>query len=46
VLHRISRRYREAIYVFDEAAAACGLAVVTRNEKHFPGCKTVNPWRE
>jgi predicted nucleic acid-binding protein len=65
--------YREAIYVFDEAAAAewgrmmaetknkpipyddsligaiarsCGLAVVTRNEKHFPGCKTVNPWRE
>ena len=65
--------YREAIYVFDEAAAAewgrmmaeaknkpipyddsligaiarsCGLTVVTRNEKHFPGCKTVNPWRE
>ena len=64
--------YREAIYVFDEAAAAewgrmmaefknrpipyddsligaiarsCGLTVVTRNEKHFPGCKTVNPWR-
>ena len=22
------------------------LIVVTRNEKHFPGCKTVNPWRE
>jgi predicted nucleic acid-binding protein len=21
------------------------LIVVTRNEKHFPGCKTVNPWR-
>jgi predicted nucleic acid-binding protein len=65
--------YREAIYVFDEAAAAewgrmmaetknkpipyddsligaiarsCGLTVVTRNEEHFPGCKTVNPWRE
>ena len=65
--------YREAIYVFDEAAAAewgrmmaeaknkpipyddsligaiarsCGLAVVTRNGKHFPRCKTVNPWRE
>jgi predicted nucleic acid-binding protein len=66
--------YREAIYAFDEAAAAaewgrlmaesknkpipyddsliaaiarsCGLVVVTRNEKHFPGCKTVNPWRE
>jgi predicted nucleic acid-binding protein len=65
--------YREAIYAFDEAAAAewgrmmaeakhkpipyddsligaiarsNGLTVVTRNEKHFPGCKTVNPWRE
>jgi predicted nucleic acid-binding protein len=65
--------YREAIYVFDEAAAtewgrmmaefknkpipyddsligaiarSCGLAVVTRNEKHFPGRKTVNPWRD
>ncbi len=64
--------YREAIFVFDEAAAAewgrlmaeardqpipyddsligaitrsCGLSVITRNEKHFPGCKTVNPWR-
>jgi len=65
--------YREAIFVFDEAAAAewgrlmaetknkpipyddsligaiarCnGLVVVTPNEKHFPGCKTSNPWRE
>ena len=65
--------YREAIYVFDEAAAAewgrmmaesknkpipyddsliaaiarsCGLTVVTRNEKHSPGCQTVNPWRD
>jgi predicted nucleic acid-binding protein len=65
--------YQEAIYVFDEAAAAewgrmmaefkntpipyddsliaaiarsNGLIVVTRNEKHFPGCKTANPWRE
>jgi predicted nucleic acid-binding protein len=62
--------YREAIYVFDEAAAvewgrmmalaktpipyddsliaaiarSCELTVITRNEKHFPGCKTVNPW--
>jgi predicted nucleic acid-binding protein len=63
--------YREAIYVFDEAAAAewgrlmveaksqpipyddsligaiarsCDLIVVTRNQKHFPGCKVVNPW--
>jgi len=62
--------YREAIFVFDEAAAvewgkmmaeakdpipyddsligaiarSCGLAVVTRNAKHFPGCDTVNPW--
>ena len=65
--------YREAIFSFDEAAAAewgrlmaetknqplpyddsligaiarsHELIVVTRNEKHFPGCKTVNPWRE
>ncbi len=65
--------YHEAIYVFDEAAAAewgrmmaeardkpipyddsliaaiarsNGLVVVTRNEKHFPCCKTINPWRE
>ncbi len=64
--------YREAIYAFDESAAAewgrmmaeaknqpipyddsligaiarsNGLIVITRNEKHFPGCKTVNPWR-
>lgn len=22
------------------------LVVATRNEKHFPGCKTVNPWKE
>ena len=22
------------------------LTVVTRNEKHFPGCNTVNPWTE
>jgi predicted nucleic acid-binding protein len=63
--------YREAIFVFDEAAAmewgrlkaearshpmplddsyiaaiarVSGLAVVTRNAKHFPGCHTVNPW--
>jgi predicted nucleic acid-binding protein len=27
-------------------ARSNGLAVVTRNEKHFPGCMTVNPWRE
>ena len=26
-------------------ARSNGLVVVTRNEKHFPGCKTVNPWR-
>jgi len=62
--------YRDAIFVFDEAAAAewgrmmadapnpipyddsliaaiarsCEMSVVTRNEKHFPGCPTVNPW--
>lgn len=62
--------YREAIFVFDEAAAvewgrmmaeakdpipyddsligaiarSCGLTVITRNAKHFPGCSTVNPW--
>lgn len=62
--------YREAIFVFDEAAAlewgrlkaearsypmplddsyiaaiarVSGLAVVTRNAKHFPGCHTVDP---
>ena len=23
-----------------------GLTVATRNEKHFPGCKTVNPWTD
>jgi predicted nucleic acid-binding protein len=23
-----------------------GLTVATRNGKHFPGCKTVNPWTE
>ena len=22
------------------------LTVITRNEKHFPNCKTVNPWRD
>jgi hypothetical protein len=22
------------------------LTVVTRNEKHFPGCQTVNPWKD
>jgi predicted nucleic acid-binding protein len=63
--------YREAIFVFDEAAAAewgrmmasspampyddsliaaiarsCDLIVVTRNEKHFPACDTVNPWTD
>ena len=63
--------YREAIFAFDEAAAAewgrmmaqakqpipyddsligaiarsRNLTVVTRNEKHFPGCDTVNPWK-
>lgn len=64
--------YREAIFVFDEAAAAewgrlmveaknqpmpyddsliaaiarsCDLVVITRNQKHFPGCKSVNPWK-
>lgn len=26
-------------------ARSCGLKVVTRNEKHFPGCETVNPWK-
>lgn len=26
-------------------ARAYGLQVVTRNEKHFPGCATVNPWK-
>jgi predicted nucleic acid-binding protein len=25
-------------------ARSCDLIVVTRNEKHFPGCETVNPW--
>lgn len=25
-------------------ARSCDMIVVTRNEKHFPGCKTVNPW--
>ncbi|MDW8310828.1 MAG: PIN domain-containing protein, partial [Verrucomicrobiales bacterium] len=25
-------------------ARSCGLRVVTRNRKHFPGCPTVNPW--
>lgn len=24
-------------------ARSCGLIVVTRNTKHFPGCDTVNP---
>jgi predicted nucleic acid-binding protein len=64
--------YREAIFVFDEAAAAewgrlmaesrdalspyddsliaaiawsSGLTVITRNEKHFSGVATVNPWK-
>ena len=64
--------YREAVFVFDEAAAiewgrlmaeardqlpplddsligaiarACDLAVVTRNRKHFRGCRTVDPWQ-
>ena len=68
----ILQDYRDAILVFDEAAAAewgrlmaearnhpipyddsliaaiahsCDLTIVTRNEKHFPGCRTVNPWR-
>jgi len=27
-------------------AASCGLTVVTRNEKHFPRCATVNPWTD
>jgi hypothetical protein len=27
-------------------ALSCGMIVVTRNEKHFPGCRTVNPWAE
>ena len=63
--------YRDAIFVFDEAAAmewgrlmsearnhpvpygdslvaaiarSCGLRVLTRNLKHFPGCETVDPW--
>ena len=65
--------YREAIYAFDDAAAAewrrimaqtknqpipyddsliaaiarsNGLVVITRNEKHFTGCRMINPWRE
>ena len=64
--------YRDAIFGFDEAAAAewgrmmattdrpipyddsliaaiarsRELTVVTRNEKHFPGCKTANPWKD
>ena len=25
-------------------ARSCQLTVITRNEKHFPGCPTVNPW--
>ena len=25
-------------------ARSCGLKVVTRNIRHFPGCKTVDPW--
>jgi len=25
-------------------ARSCGLAVVTRNLRHFPGCATVDPW--
>ena len=64
--------YQEAIFVFDEAAAAewgrlmaesrdalppyddsliaaiarsSGLTVITRNEKHFSGVATVNPWK-
>jgi toxin FitB len=63
--------YRDAIFIFDEAAAmewgrlkaearnhpiplddsciaaiarTAELIVVTRNTKHFPGCKTVDPW--
>ena len=27
-------------------ARSCGLTVVTRNEKHFPSCDTVNPWTD
>lgn len=27
-------------------ARSCEMIVVTRNEKHFPGCETVNPWSE
>jgi predicted nucleic acid-binding protein len=27
-------------------ARSCELIVVTRNEKHFPGCKAVNPWTD
>ncbi len=25
-------------------ARSCGLTVLTRNTKHFPGCVTVDPW--
>ncbi len=71
VFQFILEDYREAIFVFDEAAAAewgrmmaaapaipyddsliaaiarsCDLIVVTRNEKHFPACDTVNPWKD
>jgi predicted nucleic acid-binding protein len=27
-------------------ARSCNLTVVTRNEKDFPDCKTVNPWKD
>lgn len=27
-------------------ARSCDMIVVTRNEKHFRGCRTVNPWSE
>jgi predicted nucleic acid-binding protein len=27
-------------------ARSNGLVVITRNEKHFTGCRMINPWRE
>lgn len=47
---RMMAKARQPIPYDDSLIAAiarsCELIVVTRNEKHFPGCQTVNPWTD
>jgi predicted nucleic acid-binding protein len=40
---------KDALPPYDDSliaaiARSCDLVVITRNQKHFPGCKSVNPW--